>query len=416
MSKAYEDLNESEKLLQTVHFPSKTGPNLTALLESIQHQMDKLILYAASITRDTFQVSTGLSDNLDKTAAILDVVRFTGESDEEFRTRILGTVSTFETVTVDSILNIYEVLLGKRPTIWESFSTKVYQSGESSEDLGGSFNVTFEVPITMRSEPLRVASGGTSVIASDDTIITPYTTAVSETTSVANETFTTTLYVDSSANFPDWGELFIENEWIRYGSKQTSPHAFLNCIRGVYDSIPASHATDIPITEGSTKVFLEGTNQNVYSSQTDQTIFIIGGPYDWDTYFNVQYKIANEYEEEFDTTEELLAAIDQLKVIGYDFKAAGINAKIEAGPLLTSWFQNSSEGLIIIDSLSLGADQIHFLDFFVWDAIPDTVVFYEADWDDAVWDAAIWVDAWWNGEAWEQGTKGWYNLVISGST
>ena len=288
MSKAYEDLTEEEKLIQSTHFSSKTGPTLLRTLAAIQSQLDNLVVNAAQVLKESFQVSTALADDLSNVGNMLNVVRLANEPDDDYRNRVITEAATFETVTVEAILSLYESLVGKRPTIYEPFKTKIYQSGEPTDpDEGGTFRVMFEVPTSVRSESLRVAADKTSVIVTDDTIVSPYTTSMS--TNVNDST--TIIPIDDPTNFPDWGELMIENEWVSYASKDTD--SFDGCVRGLYDSVPASHATSTVVVEGSTKVFLQHTNTQVYSSQTGTTVLITGGPYDWDTYFDVRYKITN---------------------------------------------------------------------------------------------------------------------------
>lgn len=417
MSRPYEDLTDAEKLVNSTHFPGKMGPHIKRVLEALQHQLDNLTLTAASVINSSSQIDNSWGEDVGKVGNILDVVRFVNESDEDYRNRVIVEAATFETVTVDSILRLYEVLLGQQPTIEEPFVTKVYQSGDVVEgDEGGVFTVLFDVEMTKRSERLRVAAYGTSVVVTDDTIVSPSTTAVSSTTSVASETFTTTLYVWNVTNFPDWGELMIEDEWITYDSKQTSPHAFLNCVRGLYDSVPAAHSTDTIIVEGSTKVFLYRTPTAIYSSQSGTTIYLKGGPYDWDTYLDVQYKITNQYKTEFDTPQELGAALNQLQVIGYDFKAAGINANIIVGYTFRSWFSLFREEITMSDWYKIIADHISFPDTLDFGTPPDTQAFFESEWDVSDWDTGLWAQAYWNGATWVYfGTKEWEYVIIRGT-
>lgn len=419
MSKPYENLEANEKLLGTIHFPGKTGPRFEEVLKAIQHQLDNLILSAADLVKDSFQISAAVSGDLDEIGEFLGLVRLSAENDNAYRQRIETTASTFETVTKDAILDLFEEFLGKRPYFYESFRTKVLTSGETTENLGGEFTLIFEIPITLKSEQLRVASGGTSVIVTDETIETPETTAVSDTTSVA--TNDTTIYVASVDNFPSWGEIIIDDEWVSYGSTQTSPAAFLDCVRGLYTTDPATHNTATDVTEGCTKVFLEGTNTIIYESQDGTTLYVSGGAYDWDTYFDVQYRISGEgLKEEFDTAEEIGAALDQLRAVGFDYKAAGIKANISMGLVLRSWFQASREVVSITDSLSMDVSEIWFLEYFTWSAAPDRIVFFESAWDDSnyQWDKTLWTQAYWDGDSWERidGPKGWYNVEISAHT
>lgn len=418
MSKPYEDLEDGEKLFAAVHFPGKTGPRFERVLKAIQHQLDNLVLSAVDVLKDSFQISASVSGDLDEIGGFLDLIRISGESDDLFRARIETMASTFETVTKDAILDLFEGILGKRPYFQEEFRTKVYRSGDVTEDLGGEFTLTFEIPILLKSEKLRVASGGTSVIVTDETIEVPYTTALS--TNIASEVFTTTLLVTSVGSFSSWGEIIIDDEWVSYGDIQTSPAAFLNCNRGLYATDPATHNTAADVTEGCTKVFLEGTTNIVYESQSGTVLYLSGGPYDWDTYLNVQYRISDiGLKTEFDTPDEIGAALDQLRAIGFDFKAAGIKANISMGIIIRSWFQASREVLTLTDSLSLEASEIHFLDFFIWSTTPDIIVFFESAWDDSdyEWDKTLWTQAYWDGDSWERfGSKDWYNVEISAHT
>lgn len=418
MSKRYEDLTDAEKLVNSTHFPGKTGPTLKRVLEAVQHQLDNLILSAAGVVNDSFQISNSWGGDVEKVGNMMDVVRFVNETDDAYRNRVIVEAATFETVTVDAILTLYETLLGKAPTITEPFITRVYQSGDSVEDdEGGVFTVLFDVEMTKRSERLRVDSSGTSVTVTDDTIVVPVTDAVSVTTSVASETFTTTLYAQDVTNFPDWGEFIIEDEWIDYDSKQASPAAFLNCNRGLYDSVPDSHNTDVTITEGSTKAFLYRTNTQVYSSQSGTIIYLKDGPYDWDTYLDVQYKITNaDAKDEFDTPQELGAALDQLQVIGYDFKAAGINANIIVGYSFRAWFSVFRENITITDYFKMIVSGIKFPEIFDFGTPPATQAFFDSTWDTSEWDTGLWSEMFWNGSSWEWfGVQEWEYVIITGT-
>lgn len=418
MSKSYENLTDAEKLLKSTHFPGKTGPRLERLLMALQHQLDNLILDGSVFARKGFQLSTALGSDLGNVGEYLDLARFASESDDDLRSRVETAAVTFETVTKDAILDLFDELIGKRPYFQESFHTRLYRSGDVvGPSDGGKFALMFELPITIKSENLRVASGGTSVIVTDDGIEEPYNTSLS--TNV--NTTTTTIEVSSIASFQTSGELIIDSEWVSYGTTQTSPAAFVGCNRGLYDSDPATHSTDATVTEGCNKAFLEGTNQQVYGSQSGTTMFLTGS-YDWDTYFDVQYRIAEaSVKDEFDTQEELGAALTHLRAIGFDYKAAGIKADISVGMALRSWFQASREVIVISDLLDFFADILPIaLDESLVFVPPDRSVFYESAWDDAnrPWDVCLWSLAYWDGYEWKRqgGDKDWYRLEINAHT
>lgn len=421
MSKAYEDLTDQEKLLHSTHFPGKMGPRLERMLKAFQHQMDELILHATPIVRESFQVSTAQSGDLTNVGDMLDIIRLVGESDDTYRNRVVVAAETFETVTRDAILELFESLLGKQPYLEEPFHTHVYEPGDDYQPGSwGMFSLIFEIDMTRKSEMLQVASDFASVIATDETIEIPVVDAVSTTTGVASTT-TTTVFANDVSSFPSWGEIIIDDEWIGYDSLQTSPHAFLNCVRGLYDTNAATHDTEAVLTEGATKVFIQGTNNIVYSSQSGTTIYVDDGPYDWDTYFDVSYRISGaELESEYNTPTKLGQAISQLEAIGFDFKAAGIRADIFMGMALRSWFSESREVITLEDDWILVVSEINFPDLLTWATSPDRAVYYESAWDDAAneWDGTLWTQAFWNGSSWERidGPKGWYMLEISTNT
>lgn len=419
MSKPYERLTDDEKLLRLTHFPGKTGPRLERLLTALQHQLDSLVLDAGVLVKRAFQITSCHGDDLEQVGSFLDIARFAEENDSELRDRISIAASTFETVTKDAILDLFEGLIGKRPYFEEPFHTRLYQSGDVIDsDSGGEFTLMFDLPVTVMSEKIRVASGGTSVIVADETIVSPTTVAVSGTTAGSSDT---TIYTSSVEGFPAYGEIAIEDEWVSYGSTQTSPAAFLTCVRGLYTTVPATHDIGTTVIEGCNKAFIEGTNEQVYNSQSSTTIFLSGGPYNWDTYFDVQYRITGSgIKDEFDEEHELAAAVDHMRAIGFDYKAAGIRANISVGLVLRSWFQANREVITITDSLSLLADEIHFPELFTWAATPARSVFYESEWDNANyhWDKTVWTQAYWDGEQWvrQGGTKDWYRLEITAHT
>ena len=95
MSKAYEDLTEEEKLIQSTHFSGKTGPTLLRTLAAIQSQLDNLVVNAAQVLKQSFQVSTALADDLSNVGNMLDVVRLANEPDDDYRNRVITEAATF---------------------------------------------------------------------------------------------------------------------------------------------------------------------------------------------------------------------------------------------------------------------------------------------------------------------------------
>ena len=424
MSKPYEDLVDSEKLKGLMHLPSKTGPILTRLLEVIQTYLDDLAFNYLPMVKECMQIPNALGNDIDLLGELLDISRLSSEDDEDLRTRVMTTAETFETVTKDAILDLFHTLLGKEPYLTEPFVTTVFESGTPQVNHeGGKFSLLFEIPISVKSEHLRIDEGGDTITVSDPTIVPPEVDAVSTTTGIT--TTDTTIYAQDVSEFPDNGELIIDDEWIRYTSKQTSPAAFLTCTRGLYDTVPATHVTDTAITEGSIKVFVAGTNEQVfdYQSGTSQVIYLKNNPYPWDSYFDLNYRIRGSEEDvppgtvkkEFDTVAELVGAISQLRAIGFDFKAAGVYADISVGLPFREWFQDSEETITITDDYGLGVEGIFFPEYILPVPTPDTMVFYESQWDSSSWDKGLWTRGYWNGSSFVHfGTKENYYVEITG--
>ena len=413
MSKAYEDLTENERLTRSMHLERKIGPALTGLLKSMEHQLDQMVLSAIDIVRDSHSVDLAVGPDLDNIGSIYNIHRRGSETDEDLSARIQLFPTTYETLTVDAIQDLFEGITGRRPYVYEGFSTRVYRSGDSTEmGEAGMFTMLFEVPRNVAHEQLKVQPSGTYVILthSSDSLVTPQNTAVSTDTAVAIDD--TTVYVQSVDGFEDTGKIKIDTEWIRYGSRNTTAVSFENCDRGMWQTEPEIHSTEAPVEEGVIFAWPIGTNDMVYDYRDGNYVYLKDGPYDEWTLFDMEYKIT-DIDVDYDSLVELIEGIKEFRTIGLEYKAAGIRADFEIGMVFQEWWQGSDEVLEMLEE----AFQIEI------DANPDSAAFQEqfdmpafagvftlSYWDDAThgrWDKALWSTP---------GTEssGAYNLEIKG--
>lgn len=390
MSKAYEDFTDEEKITRSMHLEQKVGPALTEVLKTLEHQFDQLVLQAADLIRDSIHVGSAYGPDLDEMAAMFDIRRRGNENDGELRTRIELFSQTYETLTVDAIQDLFEGITGRRPYIYEGFRTRVYRSGDSTEEGDvGRFQMIFEIPRNIVHERLKVQPSGTYVILghSTDSMVTAQTTAVSQTTSVG--VADTTIYVQSVSGFPDFGEINIDTEWIRYHSRNTTADSFENCDRGMWDSEPETHSTNAPVEEGTMLAWIEGSNNMVFDYRVGRNVYLTGGPYEEWTWVDLQYKIG-DLDTDYDTLAELAGSIGEFRTIGMEYKAAGIRADFNIGHVMQEWWEQTEETLVIQESILLeygdiegGWSETLLMPVFAG-------VFQVGYWDKNQWGSALW--------------------------
>jgi len=413
MSKAYEDLTVKERLVRSMHLERKIGPALEGTLKSLENQFDQLVFGAINIIRDSRAVDNASGDDITDIAKIYDIHRRSAESDEALSTRVQLFPTTYETLTVDAIQDLFEGITGRRPYVYEGFTTRIYRSGDPTETgEAGRFAMLFEVPRNVAHERLKVQPAGTYVILthSEDSLVVPVTTVVSATTAVA--VGHTTIYVQSVNGFEDAGKIKIDTEWIRYASRNTTSISFEGCDRGMWQTVPENHSTEAPVEEGTVFAWPQGTNNMVYDYRDGNYVYLKDGPYDEWTLFDLEYKIT-DLDADYDTLVELIEGIKEFRTIGLDYKAAGIRADFDIGMVFQEWWQGSDEVLTMLEE----SFQTEI------DANPDSAAFQEelpmpsfsgvfilSYWDDAtygVWDKALWSTP-------GTETSGAYNLEIKG--
>jgi len=396
MSKAYEDLTDNERLTRSMHLERKIGPALTGLLKSMEHQLDQMVLSAIDIVRDSHAVELAVGPDLDNIGSIYGIHRRGSETDEDLSARIQSFPTTYETLTVDAIQDLFEGITGRRPYVYEGFSTRVYRSGDPTESGdAGRFTMLFEVPRNIVHENLKVQPSGTYVIISHsaDQLVSATDTLVSATTTAYSTH--TTIYAQSVAGFEDSGKIKIGTEWIRYGSLNTTAISFEDCDRGLWDTAPETHSTGAPVVEGVMFAWREGTNNMIYDYGNGRNIYLTGGPYDEWTRIDMEYKIT-DLDSDYDEISEIIEAIGEFRAVGLEYKAAGVRADFEVGLIFQEWWQGTEEALTMIEeSFKTEIDANPDSEAFQEDLpMPDfTGVFTISYWDDAtygIWDKALW--------------------------
>ena len=386
MSKAYEDLPREEKVIELVHFPSRLGPGLDQILKSMERQFENLNIEFEDIINDSFQLDNALGSDLDKLGAIHDFKRWSDNTDEEYRTLLKSFVANFQTVTVDAIQDLFERVTGRRPYIVEGFSTNVQLVGTTdpvpAEDKGR-FEVIFEIPRAIVHEQLPIESGGTHVVLGHSNIVSEDTTAVSDTTAVTSGD--TTIYAGSVTGFnATGGKIIIEDEWIKYTEALSTPDRFTGCVRGIFETVAASHNTATLITEGLTNAFPSGELKTIFDSRIGQNVYVKDGPYEIGTKIDTEYQVT--VEEDFNTLEEIVAAIDIFEVMGMEYKAAGVIVSFAMGVIIQSWFQEAYEALTLSDLFQVILDWAETFTPPTFDGI----FFNQGEWDKGAWNACAW--------------------------
>lgn len=253
----------------------------------------------------------------------------------------------------------------------------------------------FEVPRNVVHERLKVQPSGTYVIIghSADQLVSPQITAVSETTSVSTDN--TTIYVQSVNGFENFGRIKIDAEWISYTSRNTSSVAFEGCARGLWDTVPDTHAFSVEVAEGVMFAWREGVNDMIYDYGDGRNVYLKGGPYDEWTLIDLEYKIT-DLNPDYDELSEIIEAIGEFRTIGLEYKAAGIRADFEIGLVFYEWWQGSEEALTLIEeSFRTEIDTNPNSEAFQEDLpMPGFAgAFTISHWDDAtygVWDKGLW--------------------------
>jgi len=409
MSKTYEDLTNDEKIAQSLHPGRKAGVGLKRLAEAVQHQLDQIILRVGEVVRDSRQIAYALGTDLDLIGGIFDIVRYSNETDEDYRTRITILASTYEVMTTESILTLFENITGRRPYLYEDFVTQVFRLGEDApSDTGGRFTLMFEIPRTVVNERHQINEDGYTITVNNSDILVPDNTTISATTSVS--TSDTTIYVDSVTNFATVDNYFkVDDEWVHYSSSTTTPaHSFLGCERGYWDSVATNHAVSTSVTEGITLAWETPTNNQVYESQSGTTINLTGGPYGQWSWFNVRYNISTTgLSTGYDTPAEIYDSLDQFEALGLDYKAAGIGVNVSMGYVMADWFQDTQEDLVMSDDLVLvGLGFTLSID----PNMTDPSIRIESEWSTG---PTNWVSAW-DGSHWDGGdaAAGIYDLYV----
>ena len=123
--------------------------------------------------KDSFQLPTALSKDIENLANLYKINRGLDETDEQLRTRLSLIIGANVGSSVDAIQDLFEYITSLRPVIVEDFQTKIYQSGEikdTSEEIGA-FQVYFNIDITDVFETRYINSDGISVTVGHTTNI-----------------------------------------------------------------------------------------------------------------------------------------------------------------------------------------------------------------------------------------------------
>jgi hypothetical protein len=379
----YGNLTEGDKLIKSMHRVGPLGNSLQRILESFQHQFDQVFAVVETVVTESIQINHAVGTDLDGLAKILDTIRIGAESDESLRLKAQTKVANFNAVTVDGLVTVFTNMVGRPPIISEAFDTKVYVSGQTSDPTpGGRFSVIFNVPFTTVFEDCTIPTVQGNYVEVMGSIATDSTTVVSATTGVGSGD--TTIYVASINDFPlNHGEIKIGSEYIFYGEALTSPPRLEHCVRGMYDSIPASHATNSPITEATTLAW-EAENLHVVFDYAITDRIYLTKVYDPGRPIAVRYKTDVEL-----TEADIIASIESLKRMGYELAAAGIRLDISIGIILASYYMQTMEGLEVTDGV--GIDKLGERHFESITMPSESGPFAApADWDSCYWDGTFW--------------------------
>jgi hypothetical protein len=150
-------------IIEDLHNYSKMrGGSLEYMAEVVYHELTEIFLKLLPLVNDEKFLGTAVGDDLDKVSAIVDIFRFSQETDTQFRTRVIGFIASLERNTIPSIKNIFYSLAGQYPEIEEAWTTQVYSSGDIVQEnyLLAQFRCRLPYNINHVREVVRVIDDG----------------------------------------------------------------------------------------------------------------------------------------------------------------------------------------------------------------------------------------------------------------
>jgi hypothetical protein len=165
--------NINNRKLHSLEGADPTFNILKYLNQIISRYITEIGTVTLERTKKDIQIDFAWANDLDEIAVWFNQFRVQGESDTQFRNRILALASSPVNPTVDAIQDVYEALVGLRPVIQEDFVTRVLTSGETlpTSEVLAAFTVQFNVDIILVFETRPVNLDGISVTVGHTTNI-----------------------------------------------------------------------------------------------------------------------------------------------------------------------------------------------------------------------------------------------------
>jgi hypothetical protein len=161
MSNGFEDLRHD--ITDDIHAGSEVSRGtLSILSDAVLEEMSRIYDNLIPLVKESHYINTAIGDDLDEVGKLFKLFRFGGESDTEFRARILLYVATLETCTPDAIKNIFKALSGQYPLIVENWTTQLYNFGDIIQEntLLAQFRCVLPYDITKVNEVVTVIDDG----------------------------------------------------------------------------------------------------------------------------------------------------------------------------------------------------------------------------------------------------------------
>ena len=130
-------------------------------------------------------------------------------------------------------------------------------------------------------------------------------------------------------------------------------------------------------------LWVAGTNDVISDTYDADKIYLINAPYSIHTLVNVRYNIENEM-----STSQIVDIIDSMKIMGYEYAAAGVQVDIAMGKLLTGYDSVYQDEIDMYESDVMLFGYGYFETFTP--PAPSGVFFVDQGWGQVIWCAHTW--------------------------
>jgi len=150
-------------IVEDLHnFCKMSGGSLEYLADVIYNYLTEIYRKQLDLVKNEKYLGTAIGSDLDKVSSLVDIFRFSQESDEIFRTRIISFIQSLDRNTTQVIKDVFYSLSGHYPEIEEAWTTEVYGKDDVVQPhiLLGQFKCRLPYKITHAKEIVRVIDDG----------------------------------------------------------------------------------------------------------------------------------------------------------------------------------------------------------------------------------------------------------------